>query len=223
MADVPARTRRRHHDVASTELDTWVAAARRGDGPAFEALWRSLSPRVAGYVRGRGVDAVDDVTSEVFLAAFASMHRFTGVGNDFRAWLFTIAHHKAVDVRRTYQDADVYSPDSDPRVSPSAEDEVLDGIVDPEIRAMLGALTDDQRDVLLLRVLADLSIEQVAAITGRSTGAVKQLHHRAIGTAQRAAELRASSDWQWGRRRPSEDPRGTTQTVLPPLTLTESS
>jgi RNA polymerase sigma-70 factor (ECF subfamily) len=146
---------------------------------------------VAGYLRGRGVEAADDVTSEVFLSAFASIRQFTGDSSDFRAWLFTIAHHKAVDVHRRHRPTEEYVPDGDPRLVRSAEDTALDAVVDPEIRALLGALTPDQREVLLLRVLADLSIEQVAAATGRTTGAVKQLYHRAIGTAQRVAELRA--------------------------------
>ena len=82
------------------ELDLLVAAARTGGGWAFGRLWEQLAPSVAAYLRGRGVRDADDVTSEVFLAAFRGIGRFHGDGVAFRSWLFTIAHHKSVDVHR---------------------------------------------------------------------------------------------------------------------------
>ncbi len=169
------------------DLGAWVNAARAGDADAFGWIWVALSPRVAGYLRVRGVSSVDDVTSEVFLAAFTSLARFTGNAADFRSWLFTIAHHKSVDDRRRRTDDTAYTPENDTRSSESAEVTVLDASIDPTIRALLAALTDDQREVLILRTLADMSIDDVAQATGRTTGAVKQLYHRAIAASQRAA------------------------------------
>ncbi|MFZ0323842.1 MAG: RNA polymerase sigma factor, partial [Actinomycetes bacterium] len=81
-------------------LDALVDAARAGGHWAFERLWQELSPRVSGYLRGRGVGDADDVTSEVFLAAFQGMGTFNGDGAAFRSWLFTIAHHRGVDWQR---------------------------------------------------------------------------------------------------------------------------
>jgi len=54
-------------------LDALVLDARAGSGAAFTDLWRRLSPVVAGYVRGRGVRDAEDVTSDVFLAAFRGL------------------------------------------------------------------------------------------------------------------------------------------------------
>lgn len=171
------------------DLEAWVNAARAGDTDAFGWIWVALSPRVAGYLRARGVSSVDDITSEVFLAAFGSLARFTGNAADFRSWLFTIAHHKSVDDRRRRTDDTEYTPENDTRASVSAESTVLDAGIDPTIRALLAELTDDQREVLLLRTLADMSITDVAKATGRTTGAVKQLYHRAIATSRRAATI----------------------------------
>jgi RNA polymerase sigma-70 factor (ECF subfamily) len=186
-------TARARRDAApSHDLDAWVAAARTGDSQAFGWIWQALSPRVNGYLRARGVAASDDVTSEVFLAAFTSIGTFSGDAAAFRSWLFTIAHHKAVDVQRRKVEVAEYVPESDPRSSASAEDDALDQIVDAEVRAMLEALTPDQREVLLLRTIGDLSVEQVAVATGRTVGAVKQLHHRAVAAARRAAESRTA-------------------------------
>ena len=86
--------------MTAEDLDRWVDAARAGGGWAFGQLWEALSPGVAGYVRGRGAPDPDDVTSEVFLAAFQRIAAFQGGGAAFRSWLFTIAHHKAVAPRR---------------------------------------------------------------------------------------------------------------------------
>jgi RNA polymerase sigma-70 factor (ECF subfamily) len=191
VSALPRSADRRHRDDGDARLDSLVRAARTGDREAFGALWSLFSPRVAGYLRGRGIEQVDDVTSEVFLAVFTGLHRFSGSAADFRSWLFTIAHHKSVDVHRGRRDVEEYEAEADPRTSASAEDAALASILDPEVRAMLGALTPEQREVLLLRTLGDLSIEQVAEATGRTVGAVKQLHHRAIGTARRVAQLRA--------------------------------
>lgn len=170
------------------DLSVWVDSARGGDSDAFGRIWQMLSPRVNGYLRARGVAACEDVTSEVFLAAFTSLGSFSGDGSCFRSWLFTIAHRKAIDAFRRCGETSHYTTESDPRVSASAEQDALDATLDADVARILSALTPEQREVLLLRALGDLSVEQVAAATGRSTAAVKQLHHRAVLAARRAAE-----------------------------------
>ena len=170
------------------QLDALVDAARAGGGWAFERLWLELSPSVAGYLRGRGVTDADDVTSEVFLAAFQQMGEFKGDGSRFRSWLFTIAHHKGVDaLRRTSRGPgwEPYEAADDPRRSSSAEHHAMTAIQSEEIRALLATLSPDQADVMLLRVLGGLTIAEVAATTGRTEGAVKQLQRRAVAQLER--------------------------------------
>lgn len=172
-------------------LDALVAAACAGGSWAFGRLWTVLAPAVAGYLTGRGIHDPDDVTSEVFLAAFHGMAGFRGDGAAFRTWLFTIAHHRSVDaVRRSARHPDLaasrstYEPDLDLRTQPSAEDVVLSRL-SADVMKALADLSDDQREVLLMRTVADLSLDQVAAATGRSVGAVKALQHRAVAAMQR--------------------------------------
>lgn len=173
----------------STE-DELVAAARAGGGWAFAELWQLLSPRVAAYVRTRGVADPDDVTSEVFLGAFARIGDFSGGGAEFRRYLFTLAHHKSVDdirarfgprvPRQVPMDEAV-----DPRRSPSAEDVALNGRLAPDVAAVLATLPALQREVLILRVVAQLDVREVGTIIGRSEGATKQLQHRALQSLRR--------------------------------------
>src|SRR3954447_11842587 len=94
------RRGREVRSVSETDLDLLVDAARASGRWAFGRLWEELSPAVAAYLRRRGVRDAEDVTSDVFLAAFRGIAGFEGDGAAFRAWLFTIAHHKGVDFIR---------------------------------------------------------------------------------------------------------------------------
>jgi RNA polymerase sigma-70 factor (ECF subfamily) len=164
------------------DIDLLVDAARVGGGWAFGRLWEELSPTVAAYLRGRGVRDADDVTSEVFLAAFRGIERFDGDGRAFRSWLFSIAHHKGVDaVRRGASVREVpVETVSDGRTTASAEDGALESLERGEVSRLLCLLTVEQRDVLLLRIVGELSLAETAAAIGKPVGAVKQLQHRAL-------------------------------------------
>lgn len=181
--------------MASPELDLLVDAARAGGDWAFGRLWEELSPVVHAYVRGRGARDPDDTTSEVFLAAFTRIDRFSGDGRAFRSWLFTIAHHKAADsVRRGAGRREVPTDrvlDGPP--APSAEDSVLARLGDRDAMLLLETLTRDQRSVLLLRVVAELSLEETASVVGRPVGAVKSLQHRALARLRREISARPVS------------------------------
>ena len=86
-----------------------------------------------------------------------------------------------------------YQPEVDARTVGSAEDAAHAALSLARVQAVLEVLPDDQRDVLTLRVVADLSIEQVAAIMGRSVGAVKQLQRRGMVAIREAlAERRVT-------------------------------
>lgn len=165
------------------ELDRLVAAARAGDGEAYGELWRRLSPQVAGYLRGHRVRDADDLTSEVFLDCFRNLRTFTGDGEAFRRFLFFVARRRYVDhVRRSVTAGPQvsYDPAQDDRPASSAEDDALDILASEGVLALLQGLTADQRDVLLLRLVADLTVEQVALAVGKPTGAVKQLQRRGL-------------------------------------------
>jgi RNA polymerase sigma-70 factor (ECF subfamily) len=169
-------------------MDDAVAAARAGDPAAFGLLWRELSPRVAAYLRSHGVADAEDVTSDVFLAVFRQMERFSGAGAAFRALVFTVAHRRQVDWHRqrtrrgTWLGLDEAGVDP---AGPSAESAALGLLADEHVLAVLATLTPDQRSVLALRVVADLSLEETAAVLGKDLGAVKSLQHRALSRLRR--------------------------------------
>lgn len=164
-------------------LDRLVAEARAGSRTAFGALWEAFAPIVAGYARGRGSQEPEDVTSEVFLAAFSRLPDFAGDGAAFRRWLFTIAHHRVADearVRARRPAVVGYAPELDPRQAPAAETDALARVGSAEALALLDRLPPDQREVMLLRVVAGLPVADVAVVLDRSPEAVRQLQVRAL-------------------------------------------
>lgn len=172
------------------DLDAVVDAAQRGSIPAFERLYRDLSPSVASYLRWNGVADVESLTNEVMAQVHRNLGRFSGDGASFRSWVFTIAHHRMVDDRRArgrrpaMGDAEV----QETSLVGDAEADALDVLSDQQLLALLDRLSPDQRDVVLLRIVADLSIEDVAAALGKRRGAVKSLQHRALATLRRHLE-----------------------------------
>lgn len=164
-------------------LEDALPAAQAGQAWAARVLYEQLAPRVTGYLRARGAAEPDDLTSEVFLTVFGRLGTVTGGAAGLRAFVFSVAHARLVDdLRRRSRrgTAAEYAAENDPRTSPSAEDEGLAALQAGRVREVLESLAPDQRDVLVLRVLGDLTLEQVAETLGKSTGAVKQLQRRGL-------------------------------------------
>lgn len=165
-----------------------AAEAAEGSVEAFEAIYRTLAPAVANYLRLHGVSEVDSVTNEVFAQVHARLGSFEGTEDGFRSWVFTIAHHRMVDERRRASRRPPVDSDADLDDAGwigDAEADALDALGVARVAALLGQLSPDQREVVLLRVVADLPVAEVARATGRTPGAVKALQHRAIASLRR--------------------------------------
>jgi RNA polymerase sigma-70 factor (ECF subfamily) len=160
-----------------------LAAAQRGDGDAFSVIWRELSPAVAGYLAARGATDPDGMTSDVFLALLPRLSELTGGVAGLRTFVFSIAHARMVDDarRRARRPATVeFDPVDHDRAAASAEHEALTRVSTQRVLDLLDRLSPDYREVLALRVVADLGVEQTAAVMQRSAGSVKQLQRRAL-------------------------------------------
>lgn len=163
--------------------DDVLAAAADGRAWALRVLYDELAPRVNAYLVSRGAAEPEDLTSEVFLAVFPRLSTVTGGRTGLRTLVFSVAHARLVDdLRRRSRHPALAELEEhhDPRTSPSAEDEALDALGVGHALELLARLPDAQREVLALRHVADLSIEQVAEVLGRSPGAVKQLQRRGL-------------------------------------------
>jgi RNA polymerase sigma factor (sigma-70 family) len=169
-----------------------VARLKAGDEPAWAELYGQHAGRIAGYARSKGVRDPDDLVGDVFAAAAERLAQFEGDDGRLRSWLFTIAHHRlADDLRRAQRRAtDATAPaDLDDVVRIDDAADAADGSVarlDADgALAMLSWVTDEQREVLTLRIIGELSIAETAEIVGKPSGAVKALQHRAIARIKR--------------------------------------
>src|SRR5215218_9786559 len=166
-------------------FDDVLAAAQAGGGWAFEVLYRGLAPTVTGYLRLHGAVEPDDLASEVFLGVFTGLAGFSGDEDALRAWVFTIAHRRLVDDWRRRSRRPQLVDDDDllaGHLGGDVEDDVLLRVGAETVHELCGGLPADQRAVLLLRILADLTVEQVAQVLGRSEGSVKALQRRGLRT-----------------------------------------
>jgi RNA polymerase sigma-70 factor (ECF subfamily) len=169
-------------------FDAEIAAARAGRADAWDRLYRRYAPAVTGYLRMQGAPEPDDVASETFLGVFRGIARFEGDEPGFRSWVFTIAHRRMQDDRRARSRRPRVEAHGgsypEPRVA-GADDEVEQRLATERVQALCAQLAPDQRDVILLRILGDLTVEQVAAVLGKTSGAVKQLQRRGFEAVRR--------------------------------------
>jgi RNA polymerase sigma-70 factor (ECF subfamily) len=190
-------------------FDDVLAAAQAGAGWAFEVLYRDLSPAVTGYLRLHGAAEPDDLASETFIGVFTGLAGFRGDEEALRAWVFTIAHRRLVDDwrRRSRRPQVADDPgDLTEQLGGDVEDDVLLRIGAARVHELCGGLPTDQRSVLLLRILADLTVEQVAQVLDKSVGSVKALQRRGLRNLRDRIEAVPEKDPRLGvplRARPA--------------------
>jgi RNA polymerase sigma factor (sigma-70 family) len=171
-----------------------LRAAQLGAEWAWRTLYRDLAPAVTGYLRLHGVSEPEDLTGEVFVQIVRGVRGFTGDEKQFRSWVFVIAHHRIADERRSRSRKPSAPAQLQTLVqmapSGNAEEEALGRLSIGEIRRVLEALSDDQRDIMLLRIVGGLTLEETAGVVGKRVGSVKALQHRAIATIRRMGLVR---------------------------------
>ncbi len=164
-----------------------LRAAQAGGEWAFDILYRELNPRLLRYFGSRVPTDAQDLAAETWMGAARQIGSFSGGEDDFRRWLFTIAHHRMVQHFRSAGrrrdepvpfealagHADL--PGADPA------DQVVGAASAQAAAAQIASLlSPDQAEVVLLRVLGGMSVEEVAAVVGKRPGTVRVLQHRAI-------------------------------------------
>ena len=161
-----------------------LRAAVRGDEDAFGRLWCDLQPRLLRYFMVVSSATAEDLASETWLGVVRGIHRFQGGEPAFRAWVFTIARHQALDwrrraARRATEDLAVTelveqaSPDD-----PAAD--ALEGFSTRAALAEVATLPADQAEAIVLRVVAGLEVQRVAELMGKRPGTVRVLTHRGL-------------------------------------------
>ncbi|WP_327635480.1 sigma-70 family RNA polymerase sigma factor [Kribbella sp. NBC_00482] len=173
--------------------DELIRLAQAGDGAAFGRLYDRYLPSIYRYTYSKtsSRSAAEDLTSETFLRAFRAIARRPRAHLNFAAWLVTIARNVVIDHHRSgWSRLAIVTDEVDPQVDESMgpEQAALASVSEAALRGALSLLPDDQRECLLLRFFAGLSISETAAAMDRTDGAVKQLQFRATNRLRRIIE-----------------------------------
>jgi len=173
------------------ELKQLVQQAKDGDSTAFSNLYEHYLTPIFRFVffRVRTHEDTEDLTQHVFLKAWSALPGFgssspAGGSGSFPAWLYRIARNTTIDYWRKKKPLSL-DPSSatfqnrqdntlDPLAASSQKEEAL------HIRKALHILSEDQQTILTLKFIEDLSNKEIALVTGKTEGAIRQIQSRAL-------------------------------------------
>lgn len=188
MSSFPERYSQRSPEDFATRLE----AAKSGREWAWADLYRDLAGPVTGYLASRGATEPEDLASETFLQVARNIQTFEGDETSFRSWVFVIAHRRLLDSRRALQrrpETTTLIESTTESTGGDVEDEALDLLISDEMKKAFEHLTDIQGDVLALRILGRLTLEETAQTLGKRVGAVKAAQRRGLIALQQWLDL----------------------------------
>jgi RNA polymerase sigma-70 factor, ECF subfamily len=175
--------------VIGAAFSVTLASAQGGDETAFACLYRDNQPALLRYLHVITPDA-EDVAGDTWLQVVKGLPRFRGGEEAFRAWLFTIARHRAVDAGRSRArrpDVPLAEPEAAEQLAaPDAAELALEAISTRSVLNLIKTLPNDHAEIVMLRVVAGLEAADVARIVGKTPGNVRVTAHRAL---RRLADL----------------------------------
>jgi RNA polymerase sigma-70 factor, ECF subfamily len=178
--------------VIGAAFSVTLASAQGGDEIAFACLFRDVQPALLRYLKVMTPDA-EDVAGETWVQVVKSLPGFRGSEEAFRAWLFTIARHRAVDASRSKArrpDVPLIESEAGPQpMAPDAADLALESISTRSVLNLIMNLPREHAEIIMLRVVAGLEAADVARIVGKTPGAVRVTAHRALRRLSELAEL----------------------------------
>jgi len=181
-------------------LSGLLTRAKAGDAAAVSDVIRLLRTRIFRYAMARiGIrEEAEDVTQETCLALADALPRFDGDASRFTSFVFGIASNKVLMSQRSRGRRPEVAVAEVPETSSAAPGPAETMEREDALRGLIGKLKilpDRHRDVLLLRVVAELSTEEVAAVIGTTAANVRVIQHRALASLRSAlARARTAAD-----------------------------
>lgn len=162
-------------------------------------VWRALHPPLLRYLSVRGDEAPEDIASETWMHVVRGLPSFSGDAAAFRAWLFTIARHRAIDQGRARSRRPVVAMGEPAALpshghEPSAEEQVVAKDATARALELVSTLPPAQAEMVMLRVVAGLEVADVATLVNKKPGAVRVAVHRALQTLARHPDARADRE-----------------------------
>lgn len=161
-----------------------IKRAQRGDAEAFAQLYRAHVQLIFRYIMARvnNRQLAEDLTSDVFIRALEGLGNYHDQGKPFLAWLYRIAQARVIDHYRqaSRRPTEVNVDDQPLPVENSLDAGLAHRQAAQALRAAIAGLTEDQRQVVILRFVEGYRVDEVAAILGKQPNAVKALQFRAL-------------------------------------------
>jgi RNA polymerase sigma-70 factor (ECF subfamily) len=174
----------------SAVLAEWeiVRRAQSYEDDALQSLYEVYYPKVYNYafLQLGDVQAAEDLSSDVMLKMVESIKSYRFKGLPFSAWVFRIARNRLIDLhRRRKRRGEVDLSESIAGTLASPQVMAERAIERGQIQVALKHLTDEQRQVIVLKFIEGFDNRSIGSIMGRSEGAIKSLQHRALGALRR--------------------------------------
>lgn len=167
------------------ESDAALALRARVDRAAFGELYERYVRRIHSYHYYRCSNQADaeDLTARTFIRALSHIHRYTDRGVPFSAWLFRIAHNLVANWHRDNSRRPVSRLErliqfAGVSADPVEQVEATESV--DEIRNLVKKLPPDRQQLIVMKFASRMTNAQVAAVMGRTEGAIKALLHRTI-------------------------------------------
>ena len=163
-------------------LRVLVDRAAERDPDAWEALYRRSYGRLFGFARRRLYDdqAAEDAVSETMIRALDGIDRFTWQGGGFDAWLFGIVRNVVRELSRARWRSAGPVAEERPATERGPEEHALAGDDSACLREAFARLSDEEREILELRVQGGLTSDEVGRLLGKQPGAIRMAQARAL-------------------------------------------
>ena len=186
--DMPAGTKAA--STPSDHLQEWelVQRAQALDEVALASLYSTYYPKIYNYafLQLGDIHAAEDLASDVMLKLLESIKKYQFKGTPFSAWVFRIARNRLIDLhrrRKRHGEVNLTEPLAAMQIGPQTlAERALDR---GQLQLALRYLTDEQRQVIVLKFIEGFDNASVARVLGRSEGAIKSLQHRALRSLRR--------------------------------------
>lgn len=168
-----------------------VRTARKGDKEAYGRLYDHYAPLVFRFLFAHLDDRQDaeDLAVEVFMRVWRALSGYRERGAPFGAFIFRVARNALIDHYRRGNNSDLPLEEHHADGGQSDPAEALPARLERDkVRQALSGLRGEQRVVLELRFLAELSTEEIGLVMGKSSGAVRVMQHRALAALRKRLE-----------------------------------
>lgn len=162
-----------------------IAASLAGSVEGFRGLYDKYSPRIYVFARRFLGDEqhAEDVTQEVFIQVFRKLAGFRG-DSKFSTWLFRVSVNSCKNKRRSLErerklDPETFVERARGSEEPPPERELGHRELRDEIERALGSLTEEQRTMVLLKSVRELSYKEIGDVLGQSEAQVRGKLYRA--------------------------------------------